>query len=139
MNQHNNDKQHTQRQMQRYTSTCKGQTNETTQQKHEHSCAGTERCKTSTETHARQHRRHVSSSTNAKTITWRFTKTCSQLSRQAKKLRRFTIRMPRLLRSLRGRVAPNRPAQSSRSLQCFHRCPRRSRPRVSSDHGRTSW
>ena len=58
--------------------------------------------------------------------------------RQAKKLRRFTIRTSRLLRSLRGRVAPDRPAQSSRSLRCFHRCPIGSRPPFSSDHGRTS-
>jgi hypothetical protein len=43
-----------------------------------------------------------------------------------------------LLRNLRGRVAPNRPAQSSRSPQCFHRCRRRSRPPFSSDHGRRS-
>ena len=68
------------------------QTNETTQQKHEHSCAGTERCKTSTETHARQHRRHVSFCVNAKTITRRPPKKCcSQLPRQAKKLRRFAM------------------------------------------------
>ena len=32
--------------------------------------------------------------------------------RRAKKRRRFTIRVTRLLRNLRGRVAPNRPAQS---------------------------
>ena len=37
MNQHNDDKQHIQRHMQQYTSTCKGQTHDATQQKHEHS------------------------------------------------------------------------------------------------------
>ena len=36
MNQHNDDKQHVQRHMQQYTLPCKGQTNETRQQKHEH-------------------------------------------------------------------------------------------------------
>ena len=36
--------------------------------------------------------------------------------RRAKKRRRFTIRVTSLPRNLRGRVAPNRPAQSSKQV-----------------------